>query len=184
VGLLSRFPGQREDRDGEYLEFAVGVEDQLYRVAYALCGNRQDAEQYVQDTFVKLLEHWHRVDAQRNRRAYTMTILKNLIRNDLRRQAHQGQSIITVPTETICMDFVQLYPRLLDEDKTTEIHLLAAVKQLTRKQQQVVILRYWADLSIRDVADLLDITVATVKTHINDALRCLRALLVNEEADR
>lgn len=63
MALLKRVLGDRDDRDREFLEFAENIEDQLYRLAYGFCRNRGEAEQYVQDTFVKLLEHWHRLDA-------------------------------------------------------------------------------------------------------------------------
>lgn len=89
-----------------------------------------------------------------------------------------------VSAEAAGLDFLDLYPRLLEEDRTTEIYVLSALERLTPQQQRVILLRFWADLSVKEIAVWLEISVCTVKTHINDALTKLRPVLVDKECTR
>jgi RNA polymerase sigma factor (sigma-70 family) len=55
--------------------------------------------------------------------------------------------------------------------------VLAALGRLTIRQRQVIVLRYWSELSEREIADALNVSTGTVKSTANRALALLRALL-------
>jgi RNA polymerase sigma factor (sigma-70 family) len=173
--------GDHGDQDDEFLRFAVTVEDELLTVAYAWCRDRGRAEQFVQDTFERLLRSWSRLDADRNRVGYARRTLVNLMISDHRSPRTQRE----VPVDPADgFDFSHVYPVLAERDTAGELDLLRAVAALPAEQQQVVIARFWADLTVTQTATPLAVSERTVKSWTQLALDALRALLTDEEVDQ
>jgi RNA polymerase sigma factor (sigma-70 family) len=59
----------------------------------------------------------------------------------------------------------------------TRAHVMAALEQLPQRQREVLVLRYYSDLSERDIADALDISPGAVKSHASRGIAALRTTL-------
>lgn len=134
----------------------------LVRLAGLLLDEPGACEEVVQDAFVALHLHRGSVDPDRAP-AYLRSAVLNAARSRLRRRrvADRLGRILPGPSPTPEDEAI------LGDRRAT---VLAAVRRLPRRQQEVVVLRYWMDLSEAEIAATLHISAGSVKTHASRAL--------------
>lgn len=151
--------------DREFAAFMRASATRLFRLAFLLTGDRHRAEDLTQDALSRTYGVWRRV-VRDDAYAYTRRVLVNLHADWWRarmwreRLVDQPQARERVPdpaTEVVRRDMV-----------------IRALRELTRRERAVVVLRYFADLSEAEVAGELNISVGTVKSTNARALRKLR----------
>jgi RNA polymerase sigma-70 factor (sigma-E family) len=130
-----------------------------YRVAYRILGDRGDAEDVAQEALARTAQRWSRL-ADRPE-GWVSRVASNLAIDRFRRRRQQP------PTPTGPLGVVD--PHLGERGD-----LVAALRRLPRRQREVVVLRYLADLSEAEVAAELGFSVGTVKSHTSRALANLR----------
>ena len=150
----------------EFVEFATAASPRLRRMAFLLCGDWHAAEDLVQTTLAKVFVSWHKIRRQDAEHAYAARTLINSYLADKRRK--RSTEILTgeLPERPV-------QPPGLE----TRIIVLNALATLPAKSRTVVVLRYWADLSVDQVADLLGCSPGNVKSQSARALSKLRAVL-------
>lgn len=152
--------------DEEFAEFAVAVSPRLQGMGFLLCGDWHTAEDLVQATLVKVFVSWRRIRRQETAHAYAMRTLVNtyLAHKRLRRTGE-------IPTSEL--------PERVAESPAPETRMvvLAALATLRPKARAVVVLRYWADLSVDQVAATLGCSPGAVKSQSARALDKLRDVL-------
>ena len=152
-------------RDAEFSAYLEARQASLLRTAYLLTGDRHQAEDLVQTAFAKLYLAWDRVQERDSVDAYVRRILVNE-NNSVWRRAWKRREVSTgyLP-DTPSRD-------TYDEGRSTALWEL--VQTLPRKARAVVVLRYYEELTEAEVADVLGITVGTVKSQTSRALATLR----------
>ncbi len=174
---------RRRARDGEFEDYMRGRQPSLRRTAYLLAGDEHTAEDLVQVAFAKLYLSWDRVRDQQTLDGYVRRILVNE-HNSLWRRAWKRRELSTdAPPEA------PQTTATYDEGQSAA--LWEFVGTLPRKQRAVVVLRYYEDLSEAETAEVMGISVGTVKSQASRALAGLRsrvhenpALSRNEEEGR
>ncbi|NLT56722.1 MAG: SigE family RNA polymerase sigma factor [Actinomycetales bacterium] len=142
----------------------------LVRLAALLTGDASVAEEIVQDAFVALHHRWRRLADPAAACGYLRTCVVNGARSSLRhrvveeRHRQPGPPAPAGPEE---------HAVRADEDA----RVLAALRTLAPRQQEVLILRYYADLSEQDIAAALGISRGAVKSHAHRGLANLRQAL-------
>ena len=143
----------------------------LLRLAVLLTGDRGAAEDAVQDAFVGF---WRKVDALDNPAAakgYLRTAVVNNSRSVLRRRRTATRHLQDLdPGDHPAAD-----QAILIDARDRELRL--AVAELPRRQREVVVLRYWSELSLAEVAETLGVSVGTVKSSASRALDRLQQSL-------
>jgi RNA polymerase sigma-70 factor (sigma-E family) len=134
----------------------------LVRSAVLMGCSVHDAEDLVQVALAKCLPRWGRVVAGRPD-AYVYRVLVNAFR-DSRRRRWTGET----PTE-------ELPERADDPDLTTGLAVRAALAAMSRDHREVLVLRYYADLSEAETAEVLGVPAGTVKSRTARALAALAA---------
>lgn len=148
---------------------------ELVRLAYCLLGDRGRAEEAVQEAYLSLHRHWPPRD-QQSALGYLRAAVINQCRSDQRR-------IIRARTkEPLIRSSVSWAPTGPDaaEDVVSRdeaSRLAECVRELPRRQREVVTCRYYLQLSERETADLLGITTGSVKRHAHRGLATLQARL-------
>jgi RNA polymerase sigma-70 factor (sigma-E family) len=146
----------------------------LVRLAVLLVDDTASAEDVVQDAFIALHK---RADGLRDPEAalaYLRTSVLNLSRSVLRRrQVVRKHLKVAEPEATAPADHDVL---VRDEHRAA----LAAVRRLPRHQREVLILRYWSDLSERQIAETLGISPGSVKSAASRGLAALAKELGGE----
>jgi RNA polymerase sigma-70 factor (sigma-E family) len=156
----------------EFAEFAAATSARLRRTAFLLCGDWHTAEDLAQTTLTKLFMRWRRISRRDEAYAYAMRTLLNTYLAD-RRLKRNGE----LPT-------AQLPERpLVHQAPEVRIMVFDALAALPPSARAVVVLRYWADMSVEQVADLLGCSVGNVKSQSARGLEKLRPLLGDAAAD-
>jgi RNA polymerase sigma factor (sigma-70 family) len=130
----------------------------MVRLAYLMCGSNETACDIVHEAFIQLQRNWARAA---DPRAYLRQIVVNLCRAHHRRRTleHRHAALAAVPPPYL--------PPELDETW----HALAA---LSPKRRVALVLRFYEDLSIEDVAKVMGCRVGTAKSLIHRGLASLR----------
>ena len=158
--------------DEDFAAFARERQQQLYRTAYLLCGNRDRAQDVVQSTLVALLKSWHRARDADNPDAYARTALIRVFLSERRKLRREAE------IEALAYDRAST-EQPPSHDKSTDLRLtiLQALRQLPPKPRAMVILRYWEDLTIEQTATALGCSEGNVKSQCSRSLEKLRTLL-------
>jgi RNA polymerase sigma-70 factor (sigma-E family) len=152
--------------DEEFAEFVHAVWPGLYRTAYLMLGEHQLAEDLVQTSLAKTYASWRKVQDPAAAPAYARVVLANTAASWFRRRSWRNER----PTEI-------LPDTGTEHDPTTRTAVVEALATLAPRQRAVVVLRYYDDLSVREVAHALGISEGTVKSQTSDALARLREQL-------
>jgi RNA polymerase sigma-70 factor (sigma-E family) len=146
----------------------------LVRLATLLVDDVQSAEDVVQDAFMALHKRQHTLRSPEAAAGYLRTSVINGCRSALRRRRvrrrHPDAELSPAgATESTADD------RLLAAEEHERV--LAAVRTLPRRQREVLVLRYWSDLSEADIAQSLGIAIGTVNSNASRGLTRLEQLL-------
>ena len=148
----------------------------VFRLAYLLLGDPDDAEDIAQETFLRAWNHLKHFDSTRPLRPWLLSITANLSRNR-RRSAGRYLAALTRAFRD------EPAPASVEEKSTQYMEandLRKAVQNLNEPDQQVVFLRYFMDLSVAETAEVLQVAEGTVKSRLSRALEKLRAIIKRE----
>lgn len=140
----------------------------LVRLAYLLLGDTETARDVAQDVMTELYRRWDRFGTYGHALGYARTSVVNRSRNVLRHDRVVRAADPVLRHEARAAAVVAPTGQALDRQV-----LLAHVRELPRRQREVVVLRYWLDLSEADIADTLGISRGTVKSTASKALAAL-----------
>jgi RNA polymerase sigma-70 factor (sigma-E family) len=154
------------DRDADFTAYLQARQGRLLRTAYLLTGDQHQAEDLLQTSLAKLYLAWERVHDRESVDAYVRRIMVNehnsLWRRAWRRREHPTDAVPEVASP----------PPSYDDGLS--LALWSAVQTLPRKARAVLVLRYYEELTEAETAELLGISVGTVKSQTSRALARLR----------
>jgi RNA polymerase sigma-70 factor, ECF subfamily len=158
---------------------ALASVDSLYRTALRLTRSPADAEDLVQETYLKAFRAADRFEPGTNLRAWLFTILHNTARNRARDRAREGVMVDSdvvdqaadAPSYGLSTPVATPEALLLRETLTPELQ--AAVDELPEAFRQAVWLRDVEEFSYAEIADMLNIPVGTVMSRISRGRRML-----------
>ncbi len=137
-----------------------------YRVAYRLLGDREDAADAAQEACARACVRWRRLVRGGDPTPWVVRVAGNIAIDQWRRRRMVAANPVAGTAPSITPDRVDLH-RALDK--------------LSRRQREVIVLRYFADLPEAAVAAALGCSVGAVKTHASRAMAALRAELTTTE---
>jgi len=168
-------------REGAGGADATGIEhlDGLYSYALVLTRNHAEAEDLVQEAYVRAIPTMGRLRAESNIKGWLFTILRNTWFNQLRKQRN-GPLMVEIDfgdgtVDSIAepsMDSHALYVSRIEIDQVR-----AAIRELPLGFREIILLREYEDLSYREIADVLNCPVGTVMSRLGRARAKLRTLL-------
>lgn len=148
--------------DREFTEWAVGCQRSLLRSAYLLTGDLHRAQDLVQEALVKVALRWSRL-RDGNPTAYARKVVVN---DNVSWWRRRRETTGSEPDDSV--------PDGVSSDPVTALVVRRALMRLTRAQRAVLVLRHFDDLSERDTAEVLGVSVGTVKSQNAAALARLR----------
>jgi RNA polymerase sigma-70 factor (sigma-E family) len=154
--------------DGAFEQFVDEHLAGLLRTAYLITWDLGEAEDAVQEALTRAARHWGRVAAMEHPRAYVRTIVVHQALRQRRRR-------LSAPTTAEHLDEVadrnhgDVQERFEQREQLSQM-----LGSLPRNQRAVLVLRYFEDLSEREIAEHLDWPVGTVKSTAARALQRLR----------
>jgi RNA polymerase sigma-70 factor (ECF subfamily) len=148
----------------------------LYRVAFSVLRNPADAEDAVQEAFLRVLRHRHTLDEVRDWRVWLIRIVWNIVLDRKRRAKTRPET-----------DDVAELARVLPSDGLTaeqiasaaqyHAHVLACIEQLPDKERQVLMLSAFEELNSVEIATVLGISESSVRSRLFRARNLVAGLL-------
>jgi RNA polymerase sigma-70 factor (sigma-E family) len=154
-------------KDAEFAAWMTARQPALLRTAYLLTGDHHGAEDLVATTLAKVYLSWDKVHRREVIDGYARRVLINE-NNSIWRRAWKKREVSSdaIPERVTVRD---------SYDEGQGSALWDFVQTLPKKQRAVVVLRYYEELSEAETADVLGISVGTVKSQASRALATLRA---------
>jgi len=150
----------------DFVEFATAAVPRLRRTAFLLCGDWHTAEDLAQTTLTKVFVSWRRIRRQDAAFSYASRTLVNTYIAS--RRGRRASEIVTdVLPERLAMP----------DSPETRMVVMAALATLAPRARAVVVLRFWADMSVEQVAEVLGCSEGTVKSQTARALDKMRPVL-------
>jgi RNA polymerase sigma-70 factor (sigma-E family) len=150
---------------------------QLVRLATLLTRDASVAEELVQDAFVALHRRWSSLADPAAAHGYLRTTVINNARSSLRHRGVEERYRQPGPPEPSG-------PEERAVQSTEDARVMAALRSLSRRQQEVLVLRYYADLSEQEIATTLGMSRGAVKSHAHRGIAALREALAAGEGAR
>lgn len=156
----------------EFSNLVLPSRDKFFRMALTLLGNRQEAEDTLQDTFLKLWNMRDRLSEYNSVEALGMTMTKNLCLDKLRSYKHRKQNdeeVDLLPIQSDTPDPAQAAE--LNESLKT-IH--AIFKTLPEQQKLIIHLRDVEQYSYEEIEEMTGLTVNTIRVNLSRARKTVR----------
>lgn len=157
---------------GDFEEFVAARSGALYRSAYLLTGDRHRAEDLLQTALVKAWRRWDRIARREAAESYVRAAIASTYTDWWRRRWNGELATAHLP-ETAA--------RTTDAEVRRDV--LAALALLPRGQRAVIVLRFYDDLTERQTAEALGISIGTVKSQTAKALATLRTSPLFDQRD-
>lgn len=156
-----------QEREEALTQLILQEKEHFYRLAYSYVKNEQDALDVVQDSIHKALRAVHRLEREANLRSWYIRIIINTAIDKLRKQKREvliDQNVL----ESIA-------PSSTDRYKNMDLEYV--LEKLSPKYRIVIVLKYFEDLTLREIAEALEISENTAKTRLYRGLNLLRDML-------
>ncbi len=164
--------GSVPGRDEAVEELFFALYPRLARTAFGLVGDWEVAEQLAADAFLRLWRRWAWLRDQNAAPAYLQRTVVNLGQSWLRRRGAERRALLRSGPDN------EAEP---NADLATDLTLRHAIESLPYGKRACVVLRYLVGLTEAETAEVLGVSVGTVKSQTHKALRQLRAVLGESE---
>jgi RNA polymerase sigma-70 factor (ECF subfamily) len=182
----TRLAAEARDRV-RFEEEALGLSDQVYRVARHLANSREEADDLVQETYARAFRSWRSYTPGTNLRAWLLRILTNLNIDRGRRSQRAPQM---QPLEA---NDYYLYDKLAESDGPTDEErvverlsqddIVSALSDVPHDFRDVIVLVDIGDFSYQDAAQILGIPIGTVMSRLHRGRRILKRELADSVSE-
>ena len=151
--------------------------DGLYNLARWLVRDPAEAEDLVQETYLRALKGSHQFQVGTNLRAWLFQILRNTFFTQYRKQGREPEAVDPEVLDTMATRLGAAGPPSGASNGTLSVDLRAALQQLPEDYRAVVLLADVEDFTMTEVADIVGCPVGTVKSRLFRARAILQELL-------
>jgi len=172
-------------RDPELLDALIEqYQYRLFRYLVYITGNRERAEDFFQETWIRVLERGHQYDGKSKFEAWLFSIARHLVIDWQRQKKAQSLDALINPDEGAPMEFAGDGPSPLHLVLTQESEetVQTSLEKLPAIYREVLLLRFQEELGLVEIATVLSAPLSTVKSRLYRGLEDLRTLLAGEPA--
>jgi RNA polymerase sigma-70 factor (ECF subfamily) len=148
----------------------------LYRVAFSVLRNPSDAEDAVQEAFLRVLRHRDTLDEVRDQRVWLIRIVWNIVL-DRKRRAKTRPETDDVAELARVLPCNGLSAEQIASAAQHHAHVLVCLEQLPSKEREVLMLSAFEELSSVEIASVLNITESSVRSRLFRARNLMAGLL-------
>ena len=155
--------------DGDHEAFAAIVQTYgkpVYNLMYRMTGNRNEADDLTQETFLRAFENLGRFDDRRRFFPWLYTVALNIARN------HRNRSPLALPSNMGMQD--RANPESALQEQCSREQLQGCLNRLEPHEKEAVVLRYYQDLPFEEIAEILGISCSAVKMRVYRALKRIK----------
>ena len=156
----------------EFSHQIVGYQNRLQRFAYSLVPDRDEAQDLVQETYLKAISYRDKLSDYSNLKVWIMTIMKNIFINNYRRKSKTRDIL----KEKIAVSKSHEHGFAAIDSYYTQNEINKAVENL-KEELKIPFMMYVDGFKYREIADELNLNIGTVKSRIHTARQKLMELL-------
>ena len=173
-------------RAGNFQSFEELIDryrNQVFNFVFRILGSRDEAEDILQDTFMKIYQHLPRYKKQAKFSSYMFTIAHNLSMNRVNYRKRSQMKLDTLAQSDDDMSITERTPdaQLRENEIGTVVH--RAIEKLPPKYKAALVLSEFEGFSYKQISDVLSCSVGTVKSRIFRARDLLRGYLKGYEEE-
>ena len=152
---------------GEYKQAAEKYIDTVYRAAYSCCKNKEDAEDAVQNVFIKLMTADTEFTDDEHMKRWLIRCAINECKNNYKSFWHRNK---------VSFDDMTAEPSYSDKSEQTS-EVMAALMTLPKNYSAVVHLYYYEGYSVKEISKILDVSESNVQIRLMRARNKLKSIL-------
>lgn len=173
MGLIEQIQkGNKEAFEAFFFQY----KDMVFKTAYLITGNGEEAEDVVQEVFTKVYRKAHTIQEGGNIKAW----LRRTTVNECINKHRKGRPASPLDG-TLLKEDPDLLLRIIADEERKKVN--EALRSLKEKYRVVLVLRHYQELSYEEIAKTLEIPLGTVKSRINKAINSLRKELKKRGVD-
>ena len=150
-------------------------QEAVFRLAYLLLGDPDEAQDIAQETFIRAFHHLGRFDPARPPRPWLLRIASNLTRNRQRANGRYFAALGRFARSEPQVDGEKLNKGILQREDSQAVW--QAIRHLKPVFQETLYMRYFLELSETEMAEALDVATGTVKSRLHRAAQRLREVI-------
>ncbi len=143
----------------------------VYNLAYRMLGDRMEAEDAAQESFIRAFRSLRRYDPERSFRTWLLAITANHCIDRLRRRRP------LVPLDNLILQAATPDPETVVIRRESRDRVQQLLMQLSESDRAAVTLLYWYDCSYEEIVEMLDVTVSALKSRLYRARRAMAQAL-------
>ncbi|HPB78036.1 MAG: ECF RNA polymerase sigma factor SigJ [Bacteroidetes bacterium ADurb.Bin139] len=137
----------------------------LYRTAYRLLNNQADAEDIIQDVYVKLWNMRENLEGIKNLQAYATTMTRNLCLDRMRSPAYRNSD--NYAAGSLQYEWIDAVEQIDQQDELKMV--LVLVDQLPQKQREIFRMRHFNELSLEEIRQLTGLSPVNIRVQLSRA---------------
>ena len=170
-------------RDPELLDRLIEqYQYRLFRYLVYIAGNHERAQDFFQETWIRVLERGHQYDGKWKFETWLFSIARHLVIDWQRSKKAQSLDALTHPDDGAPMEFAIDDPSPLHSvlSRESDATVQASLGRLPAAYREVLLLRFQEEMGLAEIASVLGAPISTVKSRLYRALEDLRELLSGE----
>lgn len=158
-----------EGDQAAFTDLVQAYQGPVYNLAYRMLGNSVEAEDAAQETFIRVYTRLHTYDPTRKFSSWLLSIASHYCIDVLRKRHVYWSSFDDLPPMVeLSMPHSQQPEHMIVTDQKADT-VQQLIHTLPPSYRVPIILRYWYDMSYREIAEVMDVTESTVKTRLHRA---------------
>lgn len=175
-----------QKRDPDFLDRLIEqYQYRLFRYLVYITGNKERAEDFFQETWIRVLERGHQYDGKSKFEAWLFAIARHLVIDWQRSKKTQSLDSLTDTEQENPLQFAnEKEPSPLHQVLTheTQENVQTSLSQIPAIYREVLVLRFQEELQIEEMAGVLSVPLSTVKSRLYRGLEALRGVLEGRAA--
>lgn len=153
----------------------------IHQYVERMLKDTKKAEDVVQETFIRLLNQLKNKQVPSYPKAWLYRVASNLCKDYWRSAQYRSEDTakeempVTVDPKS---SVIEIY-----EKQETRKEIMSSLKHLSQPQQQIVLLRFYQDMKLKEIAEIMALPLGTVKSNLFHALKKLKGVLEDKEAN-
>ncbi|MBX4263742.1 RNA polymerase sigma factor [Clostridium estertheticum] len=153
-------------------DFVKQYNNEIYKYCYYRLSDKWQAEDVTQDTFISFFKHFNSYIHKGKAKNYLYIIAGNLCKNEYKK--HKEISACHVEDKIMNLKEVQ-------EEIVLKVSLEQEISRLPKEFKEVILLYYFQNLKIREIAEILNINVSLVKYRLSESKKLLQKSIDKED---
>jgi RNA polymerase sigma-70 factor (ECF subfamily) len=171
----------QEGLNSQFEELAVPLFDSLYNYGHWLAQNREEAEDLVQETYMKALKGFKSFQAGTNFRAWIFRILHNTFLTSRTGLAFRSTLPLEEGEEKAPVAITEETPESILLNHLSEEALHSAIERIPVQYREVILLCDVEEMKYQEIAETLSIPIGTVMSRLSRARKAIREILLASE---